>query len=45
MPIHADDLVELDKTWELYDLSSDPAECHDLADQHPDKLKELIDLW
>jgi hypothetical protein len=43
--IHADDLVELDKTWELYDLRSDPTECHDLADQHPDKLKELIDLW
>lgn len=43
--IHADDLVELDKTWELYDLRSDPAECHDLAKEQPDKLKEMVDLW
>jgi arylsulfatase A-like enzyme len=43
--IHADDLVELDRTWELYDLRTDPTECHDLADQHPEKLRELIDLW
>ena len=31
--------------WELYDLSQDPTECHDLASQHPDKLRELISLW
>ena len=23
----------------------DPSECHDLADQHPEKLQELIALW
>jgi arylsulfatase len=31
--------------WELFDTRSDPTECHDLADQHPDKLRELINLW
>src|SRR5262245_8568320 len=31
--------------WELYDTEADPTECHDLADQHPDKLTELINLW
>jgi hypothetical protein len=44
-PIHADDLVALDKTWQLYDLRSDPAQCHDLAQEQPDKLKEMVDLW
>lgn len=33
------------ETWELYDLSADPSECHDLAQARPDKLAELIDLW
>jgi arylsulfatase A-like enzyme len=33
------------ETWELYDLSHDPSECHDLADAQPDKLAELIALW
>jgi arylsulfatase A-like enzyme len=31
--------------WELYDLSHDPAECHDVAASHPEKLSELRDLW
>ncbi|KAI1333069.1 alkaline-phosphatase-like protein [Xylariaceae sp. FL0255] len=31
--------------WELYDLDVDPGEIHDLAEQHPDKLKELLKLW
>jgi arylsulfatase len=44
-PIHAGDLTELDKTWELYDLMSDPTQCQDLADRHPDKLQEMVDLW
>ncbi|MFP4056933.1 MAG: sulfatase-like hydrolase/transferase [Candidatus Brocadiia bacterium] len=29
------------KAWELYDLSQDIAESHDLADQHPDLLAKL----
>ena len=24
--------------WELFDTENDPSECHDLADQHPEKL-------
>lgn len=31
--------------WELYDLRTDPTECHDLAAEQPDKLAELRDLW
>jgi hypothetical protein len=31
--------------WELYNVQSDPSECHDLADQHPERLRELIELW
>ena len=31
--------------WELFDTTADPSECHDLADQHPEKLQELIALW
>src|SRR5262249_37399597 len=31
--------------WELYDTETDPAECHDLAAEQPEKLQELIGLW
>jgi arylsulfatase A-like enzyme len=31
--------------WELYRLTDDWSECNDLAEQEPDKLLELIDLW
>jgi arylsulfatase len=31
--------------WELFDTTKDPTECHDLADEHPAKLQELINLW
>ena len=31
-------------TWELYDLSTDPAEAKDLAGQHPEKVGELRKL-
>ena len=31
--------------WELYHLDEDRAEAHDLAAEHPDKLKALIDIW
>ncbi|MCP3992658.1 MAG: arylsulfatase, partial [Actinomycetia bacterium] len=34
-----------DDRWELYDLSADYSECHDLAEANPQKLAELIDLW
>jgi arylsulfatase len=31
--------------WSLFDLRSDFAEAHDLADQHPDVLRDLQDRW
>ncbi len=31
--------------WQLYDLSRDPGEIHDLAAAEPDKLAELLGLW
>jgi arylsulfatase len=45
-PISAATLTDLDAHhWELYRVAEDPAENHDLAAQHPDKLIELISLW
>jgi len=34
-----------DDTWELYHIDTDRAELHDLAAEHPDKLRELVNLW
>ena len=34
-----------DDKWELYDLNTDFSESVDLAERHPDKLSELVDLW
>ena len=31
--------------WELFDTQADPSECRDLAEQHPEKMQELIALW
>ena len=31
--------------WQLFNIARDPAESHDLASQHTEKLRELIDLW
>jgi len=31
--------------WELFDTEADPSECHDVSEQHPDRLQELIALW
>ncbi|MEX0655279.1 MAG: arylsulfatase [Phycisphaeraceae bacterium] len=31
--------------WELYHLESDRNQLHDLADQHPDVLEQLKNLW
>jgi arylsulfatase len=44
--ISAETLTDLDaQHWELYHVASDPAENHNLADQHRDKLIELIAMW
>ena len=34
-----------DEEWELYHLPTDPTELHDLAQQEPDRLKQLAELW
>lgn len=40
------DLSELDANdWELYHVAEDPAENHNLADEHRDRLIEMIALW
>ena len=31
--------------WELYDLSHDPSEVHNIAVENPEKLNELIDFY
>ncbi|RKL46125.1 Arylsulfatase [Fusarium proliferatum] len=31
--------------WELYNLKNDPGELHDLADDNPEIMDRLIDLW
>jgi arylsulfatase len=31
--------------WELYNSEEDRTEMHDLADEHPGKVQELIQLW
>jgi arylsulfatase A-like enzyme len=31
--------------WELYNIDEDFSQAHDLAAQHPEKLRQLQDLW
>jgi len=31
--------------WELYDMAADRSELNDLAQQHPERVKELAALW
>jgi len=31
--------------WELYDIDTDRTELHDLASQHPERVKEMVTLW
>jgi arylsulfatase len=45
-PITAETLTDLDAHhWELYHVAEDPAENRDLADEHRDKLIEMIAQW
>ncbi len=39
-------LDTLDTTaWELYNVAEDPAECHDVAADNPERLERLVRLW
>ena len=31
--------------WELYHVAEDPSEIHDLADEFPDRLADLVERW
>ena len=31
--------------WELYHVAEDPTERHDLADQEPERLADMVDRW
>jgi arylsulfatase A-like enzyme len=33
------------KVWQLYDLSSDPSETHDVSKNHPKKVELLLEHW
>lgn len=47
-PITAEDLsaTTIEETgWELYNLQEDFSEAHDVADEHPEKVLELAQLW
>jgi len=34
-----------DDEWELYHIDVDRSELHDLAGEHPEKVRELVNLW
>jgi arylsulfatase len=34
-----------DDEWALYHLDADFSECHDVSEEHPEKLRELIEAW
>jgi arylsulfatase A-like enzyme len=34
-----------DDRWQLFHTDEDRAEAHDLADEHPDKVAEHVELW
>jgi hypothetical protein len=34
-----------DDTWELYHTDVDRSELHDLAAEHPDKVREMVNMW
>jgi arylsulfatase A-like enzyme len=48
-PIYGDDLDPNapfdDDVWELYHVAEDLSETHDLAASHPEKVREMVDLW
>ena len=45
-PLTADVLADLDANgWELYHLTEDPTENHNLAESNPAKTREMIELW
>jgi len=44
-PIQVDEPGLDDDHWELYDVTVDPSECHDRADDEPERLAAMIQQW
>ncbi|MEP9357473.1 arylsulfatase [Sphingomonas sp. KR3-1] len=44
-PVRSEDWDPDQQVWELYKLDGDFSQAHDLAAEHPDKLRELQDMW
>jgi hypothetical protein len=44
-PIQSDSPGLADATWELYDVRTDPSECHDLAAEEPERLAAMVAKW
>ncbi|MDI9238258.1 arylsulfatase [Lysobacter sp. LF1] len=44
-PNRSEDWSPDQQVWELYKIDEDFSQANDLASQHPDKLRELQDLW
>jgi arylsulfatase len=45
-PISADELLRLDSGgWELYHVTEDWAEAHNLAAEQPERLQEMVQRW
>ena len=45
-PISSQDLNGLDANeWELYHIAEDPTESRNVAEEHPEKLREMIVRW
>jgi arylsulfatase len=42
---HTQNVPYDDDTWELYHVTEDFSECHDLAATEPEKLREMVDRW
>lgn len=34
-----------DEHWHLFDIANDPTQIHDLADENPELVAELVDAW
>ena len=48
LPADADAVVsyaDRDAAWELYNLIADGSETHNLADQHPERVKAMAVRW
>lgn len=44
-PIQVDEPGIDQVPWELYDLTADPSECHDLAAAEPERVAQMDALW